>query len=97
MEKSTQKRPRRASRKALPPPLMTPRELQQLGDGKLAYIRVMTTAEAREMFPSIEDLPSGIDLFALHGADGTPIALTDSHQAAIGHAIGDELEISGLH
>ena len=96
MEKTSIRRPRRAARKA-PPPFMSLHELQQLGDGKLAYIRSMTSAEARVMFPAIEDLPADIDLFALHGADGTPIALTDSHHAAIGHALGDKLEIAGLH
>ncbi len=49
------------------------------------------------MFPAIEGLPQGINLFALHAADGTPLALTDSRQAAVGHAMGDELEIASLH
>jgi len=49
------------------------------------------------MFPAIEGLPVGINLFALHAADGTPIALTDSRQAAVGHAMGDELEIAAVH
>jgi hypothetical protein len=49
------------------------------------------------MFPTIEGLPAGIDLFALHAADGTPLALTDSRQAAVGHAMGDELEIASVH
>ena len=29
--------------------------------------------------------------------DGTPIALTDSHQAAVGHAMGDDLVIASVH
>ena len=40
---------------------------------------------------------SSMDGFALHAADGTPLALTDSRQAAVGHAMGDELEIASLH
>ena len=40
---------------------------------------------------------AGFNLFALHAADGTPLALTDSRQAAVGHAMGDELEIASLH
>ncbi len=72
-------------------------DLARLGDGKIAYIRIMTSDEAQRMFPTVEGLPDGISLFALHGADGTPLALTDSHQAAIGHAIGDKLEISSIH
>jgi hypothetical protein len=83
----------------LPPvlPAMTMSELAKLGGGKVAYIKVMTPDEAKEMFPAIEGLPTGINLYALHAADGTPLALTDSHQAAVGHAMGDELEIASLH
>ena len=72
-------------------------ELARLGDGQVAYIKAMTSAEARRMFPSIKGLPRGIDLYALHAADGTPIALTDSRQAAVGHAMDGELEIASVH
>ena len=58
---------------------------------------VMTADQAKQMFPAVEGIPAGIDLFALHAADGTPLALTDSRQAALGHAMGDELEIASLH
>lgn len=79
------------------PSIITEIELARLGDGQVAYIKAMTSAEARRMFPSIKGLPRGIDLFALHAADGTPIALTDSRQAAVGHAIDGELEIASVH
>jgi hypothetical protein len=82
---------------ALPAPLMSMSELAQLGGGKVAYIKVMTHDEAKELFPAVENLPEGIDLYALHAADGTPLILTDSRQAAIGHALGDELEIASVH
>jgi len=78
-------------------PIMSMSDLAKLGGGKVAYIRMMTSDEAREMFPAIEGLPAGINLFALHAADGTPLALTDSHQAAVGHALEDELEIASVH
>jgi hypothetical protein len=76
---------------------MSMSELAQLGGGKIAYIKVMTADEAKQMFPAVEGIPAGIDLFALHAADGTPIALTDSRQAALGKALGDELVIASLH
>lgn len=72
-------------------------ELARMGGGHIAYIRQLTSDEAREMFPAIQGLPQGIMLFALHGADGTPIALTDSRQAALGHAMDDELEVASVH
>jgi hypothetical protein len=76
---------------------MSMTELAQLGGGKIAYIRVMSSDQAKEMFPAVEGIPTGMNLFALHAADGTPLALTDSRQAAMGHAMGDELEVASLH
>lgn len=77
--------------------VMTLVEFAHLGDGEVAYIREMTSDEAEQMFPSIEGIPTGINLFALHGADGTPLALTDSRSAAMAHAIEDELELASVH
>ena len=100
MENKNTKAARQGRRKSEPmpvPPVMSMSELAKLGGGKVAYIKIMTPDEAKEMFPAIEGLPAGLNLFALHAADGTPLALTDSHQAAVGHAMGDELEIASLH
>lgn len=77
--------------------VMTERELATLGGGVVAYIKTLTSDEASRMFPAIEGLPKGINLFSLHAADGTPLALTDTKQAAIGHAIDDDLEIASVH
>ena len=87
------------SRKARPAvlPVMSMSDFAKLGGGKVAYIKVMSADAAKEMFPAIEGIPAGIDLFALHAADGTPLALTDSRQAAVGHALGDELEVASVH
>ena len=77
--------------------VMSQRELAQLGGGRVAYIKVLSSEEASRMYPAIEGLPKGVSLYALLAADGTPIALTDTRQAAIGHAMGDELQIASLH
>jgi hypothetical protein len=76
---------------------MTENELATLGGGVVAYIKTLTSDEASRMFPAVEGLPKGINLFSLHAADGTPLALTDTRQAAIGHAIDDDLEIASVH
>lgn len=95
MKENTTKR----SRKAQPvvAPVMSEIELARLGGGQVAYIKTMSSDEALAMFPAIEDLPHGINLFALHAADGTPIALTDTRQAALSHAMDGELEIASVH
>ena len=36
-------------------------------------------------------------LFALHAADGTPIMLTDSREAAVANAWSQELETVSVH
>ena len=39
----------------------------------------------------------GIELFALHAADGTPIMLTDTREAALANAWSQELEAVSVH
>jgi hypothetical protein len=97
MEESSKSRTRRRSPKPMAAPIMSDIDLARLGDGVVAYIRTMTSEEAKERFPSIDNLPRGLTLYALHAADGTPIALTDTRQAAMSHAMGDDLEIATVH
>jgi hypothetical protein len=95
MKENTTKR-RRKAQPAIAP-VMSEIELARLGGGQVAYIKTLSSDEALRMFPAIEDLPRGINLFALHAADGTPIALTDTRQAALSHAMDGELEIASVH
>lgn len=79
------------------PLVMSEIELAHLGGGEIAYIKTLSSDEATRMFPMVEGLPKGINLFSLHAADGTPIALTDTLQAAMGHAVEGDLEIAPLN
>lgn len=78
-------------------PLMTDEEFADLGAGEWAYIKTLTSEQAQAAFPSVDDLPAGVALFALLAADGTPLVLTDDEGTAISHAIGDDLKIAQLH
>ena len=78
-------------------PIMSDEEFADLGAGEWAYIRTLTSEEAQIAFPSVDDLPENVDLFALLAADGTPLVLTDDEGTAISHAIGDDLELAMLH
>jgi len=78
-------------------PLMSLKELALLGDGEVAYIRQVDSDAAEMLFPALEDAPEVIDLFAVLGADGTPIALTDSRTAAIANAIENDLVPVSVH
>lgn len=97
MPQSTPRKPRSRSRAARMAPVMSELDFAKLGGGQIAYIKVLTSKQARAMFPTVEGLPRNSQLFSLHGADGTPIALTDTIQAAVGHAMDDELSIAALH
>ena len=97
MEKSTVKRSRRRGSRIAAGHILSGFDLAKLGDGEVAYIRMMSSDEAQRMFPTITGLPDGSYIFALHSADGTPLALTDSRQAAMGHAMGDRLVIASIH
>jgi hypothetical protein len=77
--------------------LMTRSEFAQLGDGEVAYIKQLDSDAAERLFPALSDAPKGIDLFAVLGADGTPIALTDSRNAAIANAIENDLVPVSVH
>ena len=80
-----------------PSPVMSDQEFAELGEGEWAYIKALTSEEAQEAYPTIEQLPEGIHIYALHSADGSPIALTDDRGIAIEQAMGDELELASLH
>jgi len=49
------------------------------------------------LFPQAPKIEPGIKLFALHAADGTPIMLTDTREAALANAWSQELEPVSVH
>src|SRR5580658_1044525 len=78
-------------------PDLTPQEFAQLGDGSVAYVRTINSEDVARLFPQAPVLRPGLKLFALLGADGSPIMLTDSKDAAIANAWEHELETVSLH
>jgi hypothetical protein len=78
---------------------MSPEALAHLGDGRIAYVKTVRSEDVRALFPQAEvpQLPPGQMLFALHAADGTPIMLTDSREAAVANAWSQELETVSVH
>jgi len=80
-----------------PNALMSLKELALLGDGEVAYIKQLDANAAEQLFPSLKSAPQGIDLYAVLGADGTPIALTDSRHAAIANALENDLVPVSVH
>jgi hypothetical protein len=71
--------------------------LAGLGGGKIAYIKSIRSEDVRTLFPQAPQLAPGLKLFALHAADGTPIMVTDSREAALANASDHQLETVSVH
>ena len=76
---------------------LTSQEFAHLGDGAIAYVTMIRSEDARRLFPQAPEIRPGLRLFALLGADGTPILLTDSKDAAIANAWENQLQTVSLH
>jgi hypothetical protein len=78
-------------------PAITQEALAHLGDGQLAYVKPIRSEDVAKQFPQAPQLQPGLMLFALHAADGTPIMLTDTREAAVANAWSQELEAMSVH
>jgi hypothetical protein len=78
-------------------PLLTNEQLASLGGGRVAYLRPIRSEDVSRLFPAAPPIQPGLQLFALVGADGTPIIVTDSRDAAVANAMSQELEMVSLH
>lgn len=76
---------------------VTPEALANLGGGHIAYVKEIKSEDVPGLFPQAPDLAPGMKLYALHAADGTPIMLTDSREAAIANAWSNELQAVSVH
>ncbi|MFG1402610.1 BQ00720 family protein [Xanthobacter sediminis] len=76
---------------------MTPEALAGLGGGEIAYVRSIRSEDVKALFPQAPQIAPGMTLFTLHAADGTPIMLTDSREAALANAMEHELVTVSVH
>ncbi|MCP4385851.1 MAG: DUF1150 domain-containing protein [Hyphomicrobiales bacterium] len=71
--------------------------LAGLGGGKIAYVRSFRSEEAKDLFPQLPPVAPNLELWALLGADGTPIMLADSRDAVVMNAHQNDLEMVSIH
>jgi hypothetical protein len=76
---------------------ISPEALAVLGGGRIAYVKTIRSEDVQKQFPQAPELAPGTLLYALHAADGTPIMLTDSREAAVANAWSQELETVSVH
>jgi hypothetical protein len=76
---------------------LSPELLANLGGGQIAYVKPIRSEDVHAMFPQVPELAPGMKLFSLHAADGTPIMVTETREAAVATALTHELETVSLH
>lgn len=77
--------------------ILTPEAFAVLGGGRVAYVREIKSEEVKTLFPQAPLMAPGMKLFSLHAADGTPIIVTDSREAAVANAREHELDTVSVH
>ncbi len=78
-------------------PPFSEEQFAHLGGGSLAYVRELRSEDVGKLFPQAPPIQPGLQLFALLGADGVPIVLTDSRDAALANALQHELQTVSVH
>jgi hypothetical protein len=76
---------------------LTIEQLALLGDGAIAYVKEMRSEDVARLFPQAPKIEPGLQLFALLSANGTPIVLTDTRDAAVANAWQNDLQTVSLH
>jgi hypothetical protein len=72
-------------------------DLAHLGGGVVAYVREIAGREAIKLLGSTSSFPTGARLYCLYNADGTPISISGSREAAIGDARQQDLIPATVH
>lgn len=76
---------------------MSEQDLARLGGGAVAYIREIGGEEAGRLLGSEPVIGPTGRLFALYNADGSPISISPTHEAAVGSAFEHELMPMSVH
>ncbi|MCW6507373.1 BQ00720 family protein [Lichenifustis flavocetrariae] len=76
---------------------LSPDDFAHLGQGAIAYVKAIKSDDVSRLFPQVSNIQPGLDLFLLLGADGVPIMLTDSKDAAVANAWEHQLQTVSLH
>ncbi len=72
-------------------------DLAHLGGGALAYIREIEGQEASRLLGKKTVLAANAKMFCLYNADGSPISISGTREAAIGSAFEHELMQMSVH
>ena len=88
---------RDANERAMDPHDLTPELFARLGAGQVGYLRQMSSDDLARLFPGAAHIARGLRLWALLNADGTPIIVADSREAALANAYEHDLTMVPVH
>lgn len=72
-------------------------DLLHLGEEVVAYIRELSPEDFEDLYPGILDGETPFTLYALLGADGEPLMVSDDRSVAEANATEHDLEMVSLH
>lgn len=72
------------------------KSLADFGLGSMAYLKQVKAKEFAEFFPEDADIDGDVTLWALVSADGSPLIVADSREAALANAFENDLEMVNL-
>lgn len=76
---------------------LSPQDLAHLGEGDLGYIREIEQTEAQRLLGGEARVAPDSKLYCLYNADGTPVSISGSREAALGSAFEHELMAMSVH
>jgi hypothetical protein len=76
---------------------MSPETFASLGENRLAYIKAVRSEHVALLCADAPMLAPGYRVFVLHAADGTPMLLAESHEAALADATSRSIETVSVH
>jgi len=71
--------------------ILTQSGFAHLGEGEIGYVRKIRSDDLARSFPALPPIQPGLELWALFGASGEPIVLSDVRATALQGAEEHEL------
>ena len=81
----------------IPQAAISTHELAAMGGGKIAYVRALRGDELCRLFPQAPQMQPDQQIYLLLAADGSPLVIADSEQAAVANAWDNDLVTVSLH
>lgn len=78
-------------------PAISADQLALLGEGHVAYVRLLRSEDIHTLFPNAPTMEPGHDIWALLSAAGTPIVLADTPHAVLANAAENNLVTVSVH